>query len=599
MKLNYQIVRTEKELADLVSLLYRYGRFVIDLETTGLATHTKDIKIVGAGFSLREREGFYVPFNYKLDPDYILKTIKVPLEDSSLGKINQNIKYDYRVLNRYGINLQNIEFDTMVASYCLFSDKFSHALDEMCLNHLGHIKIRTKSVIPKNGTMMDSPIEDIATYCLEDTDYTYRLVNYYKRLFELPEYAYAKKLFYDIELKVLPILCKMECDGVALDTTVLFRMKEEIIETINKLKKDIDTIAGEEVSLTKPAQIGHILYEKLKLFDKLDKKPKKTKTGKYATNEKALSILKAEPIVGSILQVKKLNKLLSTYVEPLPLAISDWDNLLHASFLQHITSTGRLSGADPNLQNQPKRDEIGKEIRAAFVSRFDLGKILSCDYSQQELRILAHKSGEPSLIEAFKANKDIHIAVASAMYKIPEDQVSKAKREAIKTIQYGIIYGMEYEQLAVRMNITTAAAAQLMADYMSKMTHVSEFLNSVKKFLSKHGYVENSFDRRRYLPGIYSPIGYKRAAALREGPNMAIQGDAADITKRAMREVSKYLEDKRSLLILQVHDELVLDLYPSEEYIKEDILDIMKNVVDLKVPMVAEGKIANNWMEAH
>jgi len=612
--LNYKIIRKKSELSELVSYLYRNESFCTDLETTSLETHSDKIKIVGAGFSVKPREAFYIPFN---DPtaefsiEDIISAISVPLEDENLGKIGQNIKYDYRVYSRFGIKIKNIKMDTMVASYCLFCDKVSHKLDEMAMNHFGHIKIRTKSVIPakkpkKRGepkaespTMLDSPVNMVGVYCMEDVDFTMRLYEYYSYLFTLPENEYARKLFNEIESKLTPILAEMECNGVSIDTRVLSELKEELISSINILKSQINDIAGKEITITNANQIGELVYNQLNLFDKRGIKVKKTKTGKLSTNEKTLKLIKDEPVVGNILQVKKLNKLMSTYVEPIPEAISKYDKMLHASFNQHVTSTGRLASSDPNLQNIPKREALGERIRGAFVSRFENGKIASFDYSQQELRIMAHLSQEPSLVTAYNNNKDVHITVASSIFGVAEDKVTKDQRNKTKTINYGLIYGMEAEKLSNELGITVEEAKALIEQYMSKMTHVSSWIKESRTYLSKHGFVSTLTGRRRYIPKVFSPIRFIRAEALREGPNAIVQGTAADQAKISMIGIDKYLKSLRSKMIMQVHDELVLDVHPSEESILPDITEIMRNAIVLSVPMEVDGRLGKSWKDAH
>lgn len=606
MKVDYKIVRTRKGISDLLSYVYRYPVLCTDLETTSLETHSESIEIVGAGFCVKPAESFYIPFldnTTEFNKQYILDAIQPVLEDNNLPKIGQNIKYDYRVFNRFGINIKNIKMDTMVAHYCLFSDKFGHALDEMCLNHLGHIKIRTKSVIPskKKGTsdptMADSPVEVVSQYCCEDVDFTYRLYEYYSYLLTLPEFAYAKKLFDNLENPLTPILAKMECNGVHINRKVLSVLKEELIDSISRLKRDINEIAGFEVTLTNPGQIGELLYNQLGLFKGLRIKP--TKTGKLSTTEKTLSLVKSNPVVGNILQVKKLNKLLSTYVEPIPESISLFDDKLHASFNQHITNTGRLASSNPNLQNIPKREAIGERIRGAFVSRFVEGKILSADYSQQELRLLAHLCLEPSLVEAYKRGEDVHTNVASTIYNVDKAAVTKDQRNKTKTINYGLIYGMEYQKLSAELSITEEEAQHLIESYMSKLQNVAEFIKDSRKFLSTHGYVETMSGRRRYIPKVFSPIKYIRAAALREGPNMRVQGSAADQVKTAMIQIDPFLDGKKSKMIMQVHDELVFDVHPDELDILPTILDIMRNAMPLVVPMEVDGRFGNSWQDAH
>ncbi len=621
--LNYRTLKNPDEISNLSSELIRNKEFVVDLETTGLDTHAPDLEIVGAGFCFKEEEAYYIPM-FDGDVNHTQRNLDILrdcLEDDSLLKIGHNIKYDCRVLRRYGVNVKGIYFDTMLASYCLNCDKTAHNLDDLTLNAFGHIKIRTKSVIPKSlpgpkvrkkkgepapvkrkPSMKDAPMEQVAIYCMEDVDYTFRLYKYFSYLLNLPANADGKKIFWDIEMPILPIIIDMECSGVHIDTSVLDKLKEQIIKSSTEIKKQISEAVGWEPVLTKPDDIAKIIYDDLKLYEKKNLPIKFTKTRKRATTAKALALIADHPVVQNIQMIKGNNKLISTYVNGIPKKISPIDNKVHASFNQHITSTGRLSSSEPNLQNIPARTEIGKTIRGAFVSRFDGGKILSADYSQQEMRILAHVSGETLLIEAFLNGEDPHTNVASQLFSTPKDQVQKPQRDKCKTINYGIIYGMQADKLASELTVSRDEAEHLLWQYRSKMTHVDAYIKDTENFLRKNGYTKTMYGRKRYLPDIFSYMKFLKLAALREGVNHTIQGSGADQVKMAMRKVRSKLDDMQalSILILQVHDEIVIDVHPTElKVIKDPIVKIMQEVDKLAVPIVADAHFGASWRDAH
>lgn len=622
---NYRILRKKSEIESLVSNLLRSKEFCHDFETNSLETHIASFKVVGVAFSTDPKEVSYIPFNHPIEgietQEEIVDLIRVPIENQYIGKIGQNIKYEYRVWNRLGVNLKGIVFDTMIASYCLFGDKVSHALDEMCLNHLGHIKIRTDDVLdnqieepvvddgkkkkkPKKKkksekTMLNTPLEVVAEYCCEDVEYTLRLTHYFRYLMSLPENQSLKKLYYEQENPLIEVLAKMECSGVRIDSKYLERLKDEYLANITEIKARIDKIAGFEISITKTLQLAEVIYDKLELFTKNKIVPKKTKTGKRATNEKVLTKIAHEPFVKDLFEIKKFNKLVSTYIKPLPAKVSEITSNLHCDFVQHITTTSRLACRDPNLQNIPKKTVEGRAIRAAFISRFLNGLIGSYDYSQQELRILAHLAKEPVLVETYKKNGDAHIAAAAMVYSIPEEQVSPQQRYLCKTLQYAILYGAEKDRIAIEAKISVDEAEDLIKRYMNKMKGISDFIENTYDELMTFGYVETMFGFRRYLPKAYSLLRHNREAAKREAFNMKMQGAAAAQMKRAMISISKFLEDYRTLIEIQVHDELVIDFHPDELFLSDKIKELMETAVVFDVPMVAEGNIKENWMLAH
>lgn len=607
MKLQYEIVRTKEQLSSLIGTLLSVPRFVFDLETNSLETHSETIKIVGVGFTWKPGQGIYVPFNAELSPEYLLGELE-PVFSSDVLKIGQNLKYDVRVLHHFGTKVNAISFDTLIAHYCLYSDQLKHGLDDICLHHLNFVKVRTGTLIPrksktnKNPSMADSPIEKVAAYCCEDTDFTYRMYEELKRLLEEPGNEHAKKLFYEVEMPLMPIITQMECNGVKISQAKLNDILDTISIDIASMQGEIKKIIGREITITKPADIEQAVYKDLKLHEKYGLTIKTTKTGKMSTSEKDLACMRKEPIVDYIMKLKKIHKLLSTYVLGMPEFINEKTGLIHAWFNQHITATGRLSSSDPNLQNIPQRSDQGKLIRGAFVSRWtdEGGLIFSADQSQAELRILAHMSQDPVLLEAYRNNLDVHQRVASIMFHKKYEDVDKKERNSVKTINYGLLYGMGVAKLAIELNVSMDEAESLKLTYLSTLKGVKNFIHDTIRFLNKHGYTETIFGRRRYLPTINSTINSERAEAISAGVNHTAQGSNADIIKRAMIKISPYLETKKSLMIMQVHDELVFDVHPTEiEIIKPDIIKLLESTVTLSVPMIAEGRYGRSWMDAH
>jgi DNA polymerase-1 len=611
--LSYNIIDTDSDFDSLVSLLSNQSRFCFDLETNSLETHGLDSKIVGIGFCFKEAEAYYVPFNGNLSKKngipYISSFLQPLFIDSSIAKIGHNIKFDSRFLNRHGVNVTNIYFDTMVASYCLYGDRFNHNLDDLTLHHLNHIKIRTKSIIPKktkdnpNPTMLDVPIEKVAMYCCEDVDYTYRLFKVFKSYLEYPSNMHSKKIFYEIDMPLVPVLIDMECEGVKLSTAKLEELREKVSVDLDNLQKDINLLAKREVTLTKPADIAAVLFDELKLDMKRDITIDKTPTGLASTAADSLEKLQGEPIVDKILDYKLLTKIMSTYIIALPDYISKHTGMVHPFFGQTSTATGRFNCSNPNFQQIPARTEIGKQIREAFISRFNGGKILAVDYSQAELRILAHMADEKVFIKAYNNNEDVHIAVASeVVYDIPKEEVTKEQRTNCKTVNFGLLYGMRTKKLAKNLAISLEESTLIMTNYMGKMLGLKKFLDDTNIFLSKHGYTENYFGRRRYIPKIFSNDQLDQWSAQREGGNNTVQSTNADIIRIAMRRIFDMLKRNRydTVLILQIHDELVFDVPLHEiDLVTPKIVDIMESVVQFKVKMKAEAKHADNWAAAH
>lgn len=608
-KLVYTIIKTIEEFDSFISVLSSSFEFAYDAETNGLVTHGKDSKIVGLGFCFKEAEATYVPFNGDIPVDHIVKSLTPIFENESIKKIGHNIKFDCRILDRYSIKVRNIYFDTMVAAYCLLGDRFPRNLDDLTLQFKNHVKIRTKTLIPKkskknqNPSMFDSSIEQVGTYCCEDVDYTYRLYKLFHSLLNLESNAHAKKLFYEIDMPLVDVLIKMECGGANVSTKKLEEIRQKISVKIEAIQKEVNELAGKEIVLTKPADIAQLLFIDLKLHKKKKVVVPITATGQFSTDAATLLSFKGEPIVDKILEYKLLTKIMSTYVVGLTEHISDHTGLIHTFYGQTSTSTGRFNSSSPNLQQLPSRKEEGKEIRQAFTSRFPDGKILAVDYSQAELRILAHMGQEPVFIKAYKNEEDVHTAVASeVIYEVPKDQVKPEQRTTVKTINFGLLYGMRAKKLAKTLGIPLNEAMAIMEKYMQKMSGLKKFLDNAREFLSLYGYTENYFGRRRYIPKVYSTDQIEQWSAEREGANNIIQSTNADIIKKAMIQIQDMLEanNYQTKMIMQVHDELVFDV-PKEELdlVKDKIVNIMQGIVKFDILMKAEAKYGDNWAQAH
>ncbi len=557
----YQLVDNQTEATKLRDFLLTNKILSLDTETT--STSAIDAELVGLSFSVAEHEAYYVAVPSNQNEAQAMVNIFKPLyENEDIVKVGQNIKYDYMVLRRYGIDLQGPMFDTMLAHY-IVQPELRHNMDYMAETLLNYKTIHIDELIGQKGknqkSMRDLSPAEICDYAAEDADITLQLKNVLEP--QLKEVG-GERLFYDIEMPLVKVLADMELNGVCLDTESLTETRRVFTERMQAYERHAYELAGEEFNISSPKQVGDILFEKMKIIDKA----KKTKTGQYVTSEEVLIQLKDRaPIVEDILNYRGMKKLLSTYVEALPKLINPRTGHIHTSFNQAVTATGRLSSSDPNLQNIPVRDDDGKEIRKCFIPEAGC-RFFSADYSQIELRIMAHLSGDENMIEAFREGFDIHRATAAKIWKENIDDVTDEQRKKAKQANFGIIYGITTYGLAQRMGIENGEARQLIDDYFRTFPKVQAYMEEAKEQAREKGYAETMFGRRRYLPDITSRNGTVRGFAERNAINAPIQGSEADIIKIAMIRIWRRFKDEniRSKMILQVHDELNFSVYPDE-----------------------------------
>lgn len=606
----YIIVNNKEKFASFLSEFKSFNRFCFDFECTSLATHSAEEQLVGLGIGHSPDRIFYIPFNCPgLTQAEIIEGIRDVFEDDLIGKIGHNIKFDSRLLHRFGITIRGIYFDTMVASYALHGDTMKHGLDDLSLHYLNHVKIRTKTLIPKksksnpNPSMLDSPIEKVAVYCCEDVEYTLKLYYIFSLLLDLKENQHCHKLFYEVDMPLVPVLTRMECQGVHIDEPKLDLIRQDIEKQLSDLQTEINTQASRDISLTNPGDISKLLFEELKVDEEFNEEVPETASGKLSTSKSTLAMFKDNAIVNKIIEYKKYAKILSVYVLGTKNAISRHTGLLHPFFGQTSTATARLNSSNPNCQNYPSRTPEGKRMREVFTSRFPGGKILSVDYSQAELRILAHLGDERIFLDAYNRDEDVHKAVASeVVFDIPREQISKEQRDQVKTVNFALLYGARAKKLAETLGVSPPEAQKIIDKYMKKMSGLKSFLDTARDELHELGYTANYFGRRRYIPGIYSKDKFEMWSAEREGANNKIQSTNADMIRIAMIRVDELLQcyNYKSKLILQVHDELVFDLHPDEiDIIPNKVKEIMESVVKFKLLMKAEGKIGDNWSQAH
>lgn len=594
---NYQLVDSEADMTRLCEQIITKDFLSLDTETTSV--NAIDAELVGLSFSVKEGEAYYVPVPSGHDEAMRVLSIFKPIyEDEKIMKIGQNIKYDIEVLHNYGITVRGELFDTMIAHYVI-QPELRHNMDYLAEVYLHYQTIHIDELIGPRGktqkNMRDLSPEAICDYSAEDADITLRLKNVLVR--ELDKYG-ATRLFREIEMPLIPVLAQMETDGVRLDTRSLHDTSIILTNRMKEIEHSIYKRAGESFNISSPKQVGEILFDKLHIMDKA----KKTRSGQYITSEEVLQTLKGKnAIVSDILSYRGVKKLLGTYIEALPKLVNTRTRHIHTSFNQAITATGRLSSSNPNLQNIPIRGEDGKEIRKAFVPEEGC-LFFSADYSQIELRVMAHLSGDKNMTEAFLAGHDIHASTAAKIYKTSIENITRDQRTKAKRANFGIIYGITVFGLAERLEISREEARQLIDGYFATYPQVYEYMEASKSSARSKGYVETLFGRRRYLPEINSRNATVRGFAERNAINAPIQGTAADIIKIAMTRIHKRFKEEgiRSKMILQVHDELNFSVLPEErERVERIVLDAMEGACALSVPLVVDSGWGDNWLEAH
>jgi DNA polymerase I len=593
----YVLIDTKAKRANLISQLFLQSAVCFDTETTGVDVFSAEM--VGLSFCYEKGKAYYVnlPDDKQACSD-VLQEFKAFFQTTHIVKIGQNVKFDLLMLAMYGIELKGQVFDTMIAHY-LVQPELRHGMDYLAEIYLRYRTIHYEELVGGKGKNQPSirsvDIELLKDYAAEDADITFQL----KEILEQEIIKHKlEKLFYDIEMPLMKVLATMEFNGVRIDADALKQSSLILTEEMLKLEKEIHHLAGMEFNVSSPAQVGEVLFDHLKL----DEKAKKTKTGQYSTSEDILEKIKFKhPIITKILDFRGLKKLLSTYIDALPLMINPRTGKVHTSFNQTVTSTGRLSSTNPNLQNIPIRDAQGKEIRKAFIPD-DNAVFLSADYSQIELRIMAHLSGDENMVEAFRSGYDIHTATAAKIYKLPIEQVDSDMRRKAKTANFGIIYGISTFGLADRLNIARAEAKELIEGYFLTYPAVKTYMDRAIQDAKENGYVETIFGRKRFLSDINSQNSIVRGYAERNAINAPIQGSAADIIKIAMIRIQKRLnqENLKTQMIMQVHDELNFSV-PSEEIetVRNLVAEEMENAVELQVQLIADCGVGNNWLEAH
>ena len=592
--LNYKLIDKNK-LDDLVKSLALSKSICVDTETSSL--NIQEAKLAGIALSDGEKKGYYIPTVN--DHNEIINKLKPLLENPSIMIIGHNLKYDLQILKKYNINIKENVFDTMLAHY-LINPESSHKLDVLSENYLNHKCIPIEDIIGKRGVnqkkMTDLDPKEIYVYACEDADITFRL----KKIFEQElKKNNLTKLFYDLEIPLMFVLCEIENNGVKIDSDFLSNMSTLLTKKINETQKSIYNIAGEEFNVASPKQLGIILFDKLKI----EENPKKTKSGQYSTGEDILTKLsKKSKIVSLVLEYREYKKLLSTYIDALPEMVSPYDKLIHTDYAQAVTATGRLSSNKPNLQNIPIRTQLGRKTRSAFVSRTEGNFILAADYSQIELRIIASFSEDKEMINAFNNNKDIHSITASKVFGVSLDDVTQDMRRRAKEVNFGIIYGISPFGLSQNLDIPRGEAKEIIDAYFDEFKNVKLYMDrSIEEARSKKQ-VKTLLGRRRFLRDIDSRNYTLRGFAERNAINSPIQGTAADIIKLAMVSISKWMKENniKSKMIMQVHDELVFDVEKTElELLSLNIKKIMENVIKIKVPLLVEVGHGKTWLEAH
>ena len=594
----YQTVQPGMGTKLFIKQLLQQKSVCFDTETTGLNPLTAEL--VGIAFSWEAGKGFYLPFPEDFDAAKELIQELLPFfENDSIEKIGQNLKYDIKVLDKYGVRVRGKLFDTMLAHYLINPD-MRHNMDVLAETYLNYTPVSIESLIGKKGknqkSMRDVPLEEQTEYAVEDADVTLQLKEHFEK--ELGE-ANTQKLFDDIEVPLLRVLAAMELEGIRLDEPFLKELSEALEKDIQRLEKDIYQEAGEEFNIGSPKQLGEILFGKMKLVDK----PKKTKTGQYSTAEDVLSYLaKDHKIIRDVLEYRGLTKLKSTYVDALPGQVEEKTKRVHTDYMQTVAATGRLSSNNSNLQNIPIRTERGREVRKAFIPRNEDFVLMAADYSQIELRIIAALSEEETMIEAFQNGEDIHASTAAKVFNVPIDEVTREQRSNAKTVNFGIIYGVSAFGLSNQTDLSRSESKELIDTYYKTYPKLRNYMSEQVDFAREHGYVQTVLGRRRYLNGINGSNAVVRGAAERNAVNAPIQGSAADIIKIAMINIYKKLSEGnfQSKMLLQVHDELVFDVHKEElDSIKKLVKTEMENAYQFAVPLDVEIGVGQNWLEAH
>ena len=594
----YQSVAPGMAMKLFIQNLMKQTSVCFDTETTGLDPLTAEL--VGIAFSWEATKGFYIPFpEEKEEAQALIEELRPFFEADKIEKIGQNLKYDIKVLDKYNVDVKGPLFDTMLAHYLINPD-MRHNMDVLAETYLNYTPISITELIGKKGknqlNMRDVPVEKQTEYAVEDADITFQLAQHFRP--ELKE-ANTEKLFQDIEIPLLRVLADMELEGINLDEEFLHSLSSDLNNDIATLEKKIYEDAGVEFNIGSPKQLGEILFDKLKLVEK----PKKTKTGQYSTAEDVLSYLaKDHEIIQNVLDYRGLSKLKSTYVDALPEQVEPITGRVHTDYMQTVAATGRLSSNNPNLQNIPIRTERGRQVRKAFIPRDKNYTLLAADYSQIELRIIAALSDETTMIEAFKNGEDIHASTASKVFDVPLDQVTREQRSNAKTVNFGIIYGVSAFGLSNQTDLSRSEAKELIDTYYKTYPKLRNYMSEQVDFARDNGYVQTVLGRRRYLKDINGSNAIVRGAAERNAVNAPIQGSAADIIKIAMINIHKKLEkgNYKSKMLLQVHDELVFDIYnPELEELKTLIKSEMENAYKLDVPLDVEVGVGENWLVAH
>lgn len=597
IEVDYQLLDTEGKRRQFLQIIKTKEFFSLDTETT--STDPISAELVGMSFSFAKNQAFYIPVPAnEEEATRIVQEFKEVLENEKTLKVGQNIKYDMLVLSHYGVQVQGPMFDTMIAHYVL-QPELRDNMDYLAEIYLHYQTIPIEELIgskgKNQGNMRDLSPEAIYRYACEDADITLQLKEVLEK--ELKENG-AEKLFYEIEMPLVPVLAYMEKNGVRVDTEALKETSRHFTARMKQIEEEVHLLAEMDFNISSPKQVGEVLFDKLKIVSKA----KKTKTGQYVTSEEVLESLRSKhPIVEKILDYRGLKKLLSTYIDALPLLINPKTGKIHTSFNQTVTATGRLSSSNPNLQNIPIRNEDGKEIRKAFIPEEGC-EFFSADYSQIELRIMAHLSGDTHMIEAFREGDDIHAATAAKVYKISLDKVTREQRSKAKTANFGIIYGISVFGLAERMNVPRSEAKELIEGYFQTYPQIKEFMDKSIEKARENGYIETVFGRKRFLPDITSHNAVVRGYAERNAINAPIQGSAADIIKVAMVNIYRRFmkENLRSKMILQVHDELNFSVFPEEkEAVQRIVMEEMEKAYAMRVPLRADSGWGTNWLEAH